>query len=77
MRHTYKMEETGLRKETATMTTNQLSSEEETRLEIFGAATRSITPLLLATELAAEYLRQNKNIKSTESAPSQSPAPAK
>lgn len=70
-RHAYKIEEPGLRKETATMTTNELSSEEESRIGLFGAPTKSITPLLLATELAAEYLRQNKNIKSTESELSQ------
>lgn len=59
------------------MTTNQLKSEEESRIGLFSAPTKSITPILLATELAAEYLRQNKNTKSTERAPSQSPAPAK
>ena len=76
-RHTYKMEEPGLRKETATMTTNQLKSEEESRIGLFGAPTRSITPLLLATELAAKYLEKSKDGESTESELSQSLAPAK
>lgn len=59
------------------MTTNQLKSEEESSLGLFGAATISITPLLLATELAAKYLEQSKGGESTENAPAQQPSLAK
>ena len=59
------------------MTTNQLKSEEESRIGLFSAPTKSITPILLATELAAEYLEKSKDGESTESELSQSLAPAK
>lgn len=59
------------------MTTNQSSREEEPMIGPFVVLTKSITPLMLAAELAAEYLWQNKNIEPTERELSQSQDSAK